>query len=153
MDVQAEGSTILVVDDDIAYCNAAAEVLEVHGYSVVQANDARQAKAALDQVTPDVILLDVMMPEIDGLTLLRELASTPRFLGIPLVIVSAKVQPADIGQAWMSGADAYLTKPYTVDELLGVVQHVLQPPEETFRRGGTDRLRSVVTSIHSDTKS
>lgn len=153
MNKGSQRGTVLVVDDEVAYCNAAADVLEADGYRVIQANDARQAKAALDRETPDAILLDVMMPEVDGLTLLRELASMPRFLGIPLVIVSAKVQPADIGKAWISGADAYLTKPYTADELLAVVCHVLQPTDETFRRGGTDRLRTVLTSLSGNARS
>ncbi len=147
MDSRKSRATVLVVDDEVAYCDAVSDVLEAHGYRVVKANDARQAKAVLEVETPDAILLDVMMPEIDGLTLLRELASMPRFLGIPLVIVSAKVLPADIGNGWISGADAYLCKPYTADELVGVVQHVLKPRDDTFRRGGTDRLRTVLTSL------
>jgi CheY-like chemotaxis protein len=144
MDLEKPKATVLVVDDEVAYCDAAADVLEAHGYRVVKANDARQAKAVLEVEKPDAILLDIMMPEIDGLTLLGELASMPRFLGVPLVIVSAKVMPADIGNAWVTGADAYLCKPYTADELVGIVQHVLRPQDETFRRGGTDRLRNFL---------
>lgn len=151
MDTQAPKLTILVVDDEAAYCDAAAEMLEVFGYRALKANSVRQAKAVLEVETPNAILLDVMMPEIDGLTLLAELASNPRFLGIPLVVASAKAMPADIGTAWMAGADAYLCKPYTADELREVVQHVLAlPSNEPHRSGGTDRLRIVLKSLPPD---
>ena len=147
MNTQASKPTILVVDDEVAYCDAAAEMLEAVGYRALKANSARQAKVVLETETPNAILLDVMMPEIDGLTLLGELASNPRFLGIPLVVVSAKAMPADINNAWVAGADAYLCKPYTADELRGVVQHVLElPSSEPYRSGGTDRLRVILKS-------
>jgi CheY-like chemotaxis protein len=151
MDTQAPKSTILVVDDEVAYCDAAADMLEAFGYRALKANSAQQAKALLESETPNAILLDVMMPEIDGLTLLAELASNPRFLGIPMIVVSAKAMPADISNAWMAGADGYLCKPYTADELRGVVQHVLElPSNEPYRSGGTDRLRVILKSLPPD---
>ncbi len=154
MSTEASKKTILVVDDEVAYCDATAELLEVLGYRALKANSARQAKAVLEVETPNAILLDVMMPEIDGLTLLAELAADPRFLGVPLVMVSAKAMPADIGTAWMAGADGYLCKPYTADELREVVQHVLAVPStEHYRSGGTDRLRIILKSPPPDDKS
>jgi CheY-like chemotaxis protein len=146
--------TILVVDDEVAYCDATAEILEVLGYRALKANGAREAKVILEVERPNAILLDVMMPEIDGLTLLAELAANPRFLGIPLVMVSAKAMPADIGTAWAAGADAYLCKPYTADELREVIQHVLAiPSTEPYHSGGTDRLRIILKSPPPDSKS
>jgi DNA-binding response OmpR family regulator len=145
--------TILVVDDEKAYCDATAEVLRGHGFTVVQAYDARQAKAALGKTAPDAILLDIMMPEIDGLTLLRELAAMPSFLNTPLVVVSAKAQPSDRNEAWMAGADAYLAKPFTSHELLAVVDYVLRlTPEAPPGTAplGESRLKARMQAIFGD---
>jgi len=71
----------------------------------------------------------VMMPEVDGLTLLRQLASEPRFLAVPLVMASAKAMPTDRWTAWERGASAYLAKPFTFEEITSLVEHMLTPPE------------------------
>ena len=111
-----------------AYSAATAKILERNGFIVFKAVSAAEAVKLLDAVSPDLILLDVMMPEMDGITLLRELASNPKWLGMPLVIVSAKVSPADRSTAWMAGADAFLAKPFTSPELLDVIEYVLPDP-------------------------
>ena len=131
MSTKPIGASILVVDDEIAYCDAAAEILRAYGYSVHQAYDARVAGQVLRDVRPDVILMDIMMPEIDGLTFLREISSLPSLLGIRLVTVSGMTSPADRSHALMAGADAFLAKPYTTKQLLSVIEYVLgrRPPQ------------------------
>ncbi len=120
--------SVLVVDDEQAYSTATGKILERNGFIVFKAASAAEALKLLDAVSPDLMLLDVMMSEKDGITLVRELASNPKWLGTPLVIVSAKVAPADISTAWMAGADAFLGKPFTSQELLDVVEYVLPDP-------------------------
>ncbi len=120
--------SVLVVDDEQAYSAATAKILERNDFIVFKAASAAEAMKLLEAVSPDLMLLDVMMPEKDGITLLRELASNPKWLGTPLVIVSAKVSPADQSTAWMAGADAFLGKPFTSRELLDVVEYVLRDP-------------------------
>ena len=129
MDKIQRDATILVVDDEKAYCQAVADILGRYGFAVVQAHGVREAKTVLAAITVDAILLDVMMPEVDGLTMLGELSTVPSFLNVALVIVSAKSTPADRSEALKKGADAYLAKPYTVEELLKVLDGVLSRPD------------------------
>ena len=117
--------SVLVVDDEQAYSAATGKILERNGFIVFKVASAAEALELLDSVSPDLMLLDVMMPEKDGITLLRELAANPKWLGTPLVIVSAKVSPSDRSTAWMAGADAFLAKPFTSQELLDVIEYAM----------------------------
>ena len=117
--------SVLVVDDEQAYSAATGKILERNGYIVFKVASAAEALELLDSISPDLMLLDVMMPEKDGITLLRELAANPKWLGTPLVIVSAKVSPSDRSTAWMAGADAFLAKPFTSQELLDVIEYAM----------------------------
>lgn len=116
--------TILVVDDDEAYCRATAEMLRHNGFPVCQARSAGEALALLESIIPDLMLVDIMMPGIDGLSLMRTLAPNPGFLHTPLVVVSAKAQPKDRWDAWIAGAEGYITKPFTNSELLELINHI-----------------------------
>lgn len=124
---QTKSTTILLVDDEKAYREAVTEVLHSRGYTVVQAGSAAEAVRVLEAVTPDLIMLDVMMPEIDGMTLLRQLASNPRFLSVPIIMASAKAQHSDRWAAWERGATAYLAKPFTYEEITTLVDRLLEP--------------------------
>lgn len=129
MKTPLKSTTVLLVDDEQAYRQAVSDVLHSQGYTVVQAASAAEALRVLEVVTPELIVLDVMMPEVDGLTLLRQLASDPRFVSIPIVMASAKAQPADRWSAWERGASAYLAKPFTFDEVTSLVEHLLSPAD------------------------
>jgi DNA-binding response OmpR family regulator len=129
METKSQATTILVVDDERAYLQAVADVLHSRGYGVLKAGSAAEALEVLDVVTPELILLDVMMPEVDGLTLLRQLSDDPRFLGVPIVMATAKTMPADRWSAWERGASAYLPKPFTYQEVTSLVEYLLVPPE------------------------
>ena len=128
MNTSQHPATILVVDDERAYRDAIADVLRSRGHTVLKAESATEARKVLDLTTPELIMLDVMMPEVDGLTLLRQLASEPRFLAVPLVMASAKAMPTDRWTAWERGASAYLAKPFTFEEVTSLVEHLLVPP-------------------------
>jgi len=132
MDTKTQVTTILVVDDERPYRQAVADVLGSRGYTVLQAASAADALSVLELVTPELIMLDVMMPEVDGLTLLQQLAAQPRFLGVPMVMASAKAMPSDRWSAWERGASAYLAKPFTFEEITSLVEHLLAPMEEGF---------------------
>lgn len=127
MKTEQKPTTILLVDDERAYRRAVSDVLCSQGYTVVQAGSAAEALQVLNVVTPELIMLDVMMPEVDGLTLLRQLSDEPRFLSVPIVMASAKAQAADRWSAWERGASAYLAKPFTFNEVTSLVEYLLTP--------------------------
>jgi len=144
METKSQTTTILVVDDERAYRQAVADVLHSRGYTVLLAGSAAEALKLLELVTPELIMLDVMMPEVDGMTLLRQLSAQPRFLGVPIVMATAKTMPADRWSAWERGASAFLAKPYTFEEVTSLVEYMLAPSEsDTAPVELVDRLAAV----------
>ena len=123
---------ILIVDDEKEYAKATSKALEHGGYPAYVAHGAVEAMSLLREITPRVILIDVMMPEVDGLTLLRHIGSKPEFLHTRLVVVSANGLAKNRAAAWLAGADAFLGKPYSYDQLHEIIEHVLgesSPPD------------------------
>lgn len=129
MKTERKATTVLLVDDEGAYRRAVSDVLNSQGYTVLEAGSAAEALQVLSIVTPELIMLDVMMPEVDGLTLLRQLSVEPRFLSVPIVMASAKAQATDRWSAWERGASAYLAKPFTFDEVTALVDYLLAPAD------------------------
>jgi CheY-like chemotaxis protein len=119
---------ILVVDDEHAFCDVVAEILTSCGCKVIKAYDAGQGLNYLRHQTPDLILLDVMMPGIDGISFVRELRAEPDYRTLPIIVSSAKFQEDDRALASNAGADAYLTKPYSAHQLLEIVSRFLPQP-------------------------
>lgn len=144
METKSQATTILVVDDERAYRQAVADILRSQGYTVLLAASAAEALEVLQLLTPELIMLDVMMPEVDGLTLLRQLSAQPRFLGVPIVMATAKTMPADQWSAWERGASAFLAKPFTFEEVTSLVEYMLAPSEpDSAPVELVDRLASV----------
>lgn len=112
---------ILIIDDEQDYCDVVGEFLESRGLEVHTANDAGDALFRLKNAKPDLILIDVMMPQIDGLTLIGRLRGEPNWKRIPIVVVSAKAHEEDQQAAIAAGADDFLPKPFTGQELQEIV--------------------------------
>ncbi len=112
---------ILLIDDEKAYAKVIKEALEKIGVRVHLAHDAMEALNLYTEIHPDLILLDVMMPEVDGLSLLRWLREHSEQDGVPIHIVSAKAQQTDRDAAMKAGANGFLAKPFTVEELRAVI--------------------------------
>ncbi|MGB2985208.1 MAG: response regulator [Phycisphaerae bacterium] len=110
-------ATVLIVDDEAASRTLCQTCLEGKGYQVRQASDGRGALAKIAEEPPDVIIMDVMMPEMDGLECTRRLRMNPDTRDIPVIMVSACADRADIVAGLEAGADEYLTKPIRTDEL------------------------------------
>lgn len=108
---------VLVVDDEVAFGNVMREVLLSFGMNVRVAIRAEQALEEMRRERPDLLLVDVMMPEVDGLSLIRTVQKEPDWLGIPILVISARTGQADQHEALFAGADAFLAKPFTADEL------------------------------------
>lgn len=108
---------ILLIDDEKAYAEVIKEALVPMGVEVHIACNAMEAMLIMQETTPDLILLDVMMPEVDGLTLLRWLRENSDGKRMPIHIVSAKAQPEDRDAALQAGADGFMAKPFTMQDL------------------------------------
>ncbi|MGW3675097.1 ATP-binding response regulator, partial [Streptomyces sp. NPDC005166] len=119
---------ILIVDDDIRNVFALTHVLGRVGISVKYAENGREGLEVLDQ-TPDVslVLMDIMMPEMDGYEMIAAIRRTPRFADLPIIALTAKAMPGDREKAIESGADDYVPKPVDVDRLLSVICRLLDP--------------------------
>lgn len=117
---------ILVVDDDLQTVKLISLVLQRKGYRVIPATSAVQALAKAETEQPDLIISDVMMPDMDGFEMCRRLRSNPRTSAIPILMFTAKTAVADKIAGFQAGADDYLTKPVHPAELLSRVEALLQ---------------------------
>lgn len=116
---------ILVVDDDKLVPRLSKAALEREGYEVLVASDGIEALTSLERERPDLILLDIAMPNMDGFETLRRLKSTPATVAIRIVIVTARDSDDDITRAWQAGADGYLIKPFAPADLTGMARTAL----------------------------
>ena len=118
-------SAILVVDDDPTFCAIMAEILRMYSAQVYTASSAKEAMAILENVTPDLILTDVMMPEVDGLTFVRRIRSGGSLAKVRIIIVSARVSRLERAAALQAGADQFLAKPFSIIDLRAAVGQLL----------------------------
>lgn len=116
---------VLVVDDDDSYCTIIRELLIRNGYCVLVACNVTEALEMMQRDRPDLILTDIMMPEVDGLTFIRRLRSTPNHSGIPTIVVSALVMARERAAAAQAGADAFVAKPFSINQLRATIEAVM----------------------------
>ena len=121
---------ILAVDDEKHIVRLVEINLKKAGYEVTTASNGREALEAVALSTPDLIVMDVMMPEMDGFAALKKLKENSATSNIPVIMLTAKAQDADVFKGWQSGADLYLTKPFNPAELLTFVQRILSSKDE-----------------------
>ena len=119
----AKKTTILTADDDPQLLRLVMRNLQLEGYDVLVASDGKQALELIEAHQPDLVLLDVMMPKMDGFTVCQRVRE---FSSVPVIIVTARGQDQDKVRGLDIGADDYLTKPFSVDELLARVRAVLR---------------------------
>lgn len=117
--------TVLIVEDEEDAAELFAEMMRVSGFRVLKTSNSAPAIGMMSSETPDVIILDIMMPEISGLDILRQMRRDPQLAGIPVVVVSARSMPADIKDGMEAGASTYLTKPVGFLELREAVERAL----------------------------
>ena len=113
---------VLVVDDSMAAVRMMQGILEQGGYPSVGLSDPRKIEETITSEHPAVIQLDVVMPERNGFQACRELKGNFAFVGIPVILVSSRNTTSDKFWGQQQGADAYLTKPFTPEELLETVR-------------------------------
>ncbi len=120
---------ILIVDDDIDTLQLVGKMLERHGFEIIAANDGEKALELAPKEKPDLILLDIMMPGLDGFEVTRRLRSMTSTAFTPIIMFTAKAQVDDKVKGFEAGADDYLTKPTHPAELLARVRTVLMRPK------------------------
>ncbi|MGV9990637.1 HAMP domain-containing protein [Streptomyces sp. NPDC003374] len=123
LDVRFGGEKVLIVDDDIRNVFALTSVLEQHGLSVLYAENGREGIEVLEQHDDvAVVLMDIMMPEMDGYATTTAIRRMPQFAGLPIIALTAKAMKGDREKAIESGASDYVTKPVDPDHLLAVME-------------------------------
>jgi DNA-binding response OmpR family regulator len=115
---------VLVVDDDAGLRELVTLVLESHGIGTRTCLDGASALDVARETRPDLVVLDVMLPETDGIAVLQQLKADPVTAHIPVVLLTALGDDADVWRGWEAGADYYLTKPFEVEELLHYVRYL-----------------------------
>jgi len=125
MDMTAGKKTVIVVEDEQEAAEMFAEMMRVNGFQVLQATGSKLAMSMIDDCLPAVVILDIMMPDLSGLEVLRHIQQKPVLAGIPVIVVSAKSLPVDIKTGLEAGASIYLTKPVDYLDLKRAVDKVL----------------------------
>ena len=121
----AEKKLVLAVDDDASVCDLYETGLPALGYEVICASSAGRAKEALKKRKPDVILMDIMMSDQDGISLTRDIRSDPATSDVPVIIVSGLSDAATLNDALLFGAVDYLVKPLDIDVLKAKLEHAV----------------------------
>jgi two-component system sensor histidine kinase/response regulator len=117
---------ILLVEDDLALLNGMCDTLEMVGYRTVSATNGQEALTALAEVRPDLIISDIMMPEMDGYDFHQAVSSDSEMATIPFIFLTAKSDQADVRKGLRDGVDAYLIKPFDLEDLLIHVENKLR---------------------------
>lgn len=116
---------ILVADDDPVIIKLLEVNLEMEGYEVVTAEDGQDAVEKAKATRPDLIILDIMMPRMDGWAARNELNAIPELSETPVIFLSARAQQADVRKGYEAGVIEYITKPFDPTDLLRVIEQVL----------------------------
>jgi DNA-binding NarL/FixJ family response regulator len=116
---------ILLVDDEPGLREAVQAYLEDSGFLVRAASNAREAWQLLEQITPDLVISDVMMPQVSGFEFLKQMRTDQRFVSLPVVFLTAKGMTSDRIAGYQAGCDGYLSKPFDPDELVAIVENLL----------------------------
>ena len=116
---------ILLVDDEPGLREAVQAYLEDSGFAVQVASNARDAWQLLEQTTPDLVISDIMMPQVSGYEFLKQMRGYVRFLNLPVVFLTAKGMTKDRIEGYNAGCDAYLSKPFDPDELVAIAENLI----------------------------
>ncbi len=129
---------VFVIEDDQALLNIELKMLEGSGYRVRGFPDARSLQNALDEETPDLILLDLALPDRDGMDVCRDLRGNPAYQNIPIIMVTGRKDDGDIVKGLDLGADDYICKPFDANELLARVRAMLRRSGRSTLPGSLD---------------
>lgn len=144
---------VLLIEDDSILRENTAELLELSEFEVITASNGKKGVNIAKQVLPDVIICDIMMPELDGYDVLQQLGEDPSTKHIPFIFLSAKTERKDIRKGMNLGADDYLTKPFEESELISAIESRLARAEilkeiDNFESGKGNQFNYGIRTIH-----
>ena len=123
--LQMEQKTVFIIEDEEDAAELFAEMMRVNGFRVVKSYSSKPAFELIRKETPDLVILDVMMPDISGLEVMKYIRKEPGLENIPVIVVSAKSMPSDIKTGLDAGASMYLTKPVGFLDLKQAVEKLV----------------------------
>jgi DNA-binding response OmpR family regulator len=142
---------VLLIEDDVAVRENTAELIELSGYEVITAPNGKMGVSTAKNILPDIIICDIMMPELDGYGVIKELSNEPTTKYIPFVFLSAKTEHKDIRKGMDLGADDYLTKPFEENDLMSAIESRLAKAailkEEREQKSVSEEV-STLRSLH-----
>ncbi|MCD6063307.1 MAG: transcriptional regulator [Flavipsychrobacter sp.] len=139
---------ILLIEDNTEIRENMAEILELSGYEAITAPDGRKGVSLALETKPDIIVCDIMMPELDGYGVIHMLQKNPSTQNIPFIFLTAKAERAEIRKGMELGADDYLTKPFNGTELLNAIESRLKK-SEALKQQLSPGLEGLNTLIHA----
>ena len=135
---------ILIIEDEEPIRLSLAEILQIKGYTTSQAEHGAAGIKLAREVNPDLVLCDIMMPEMDGYTTIRRFTEDPKLLSIPFMFLTAKAEKEDFDKGMGLGADDYITKPFQAETLINRVKTRLQKTKKIQSiGGGTEGLKTL----------
>ncbi len=137
---------ILAVDDEKNIAKLVQTVLERAGFQVVTAYDGKEALQKIASEHPDLVILDVMMPYMDGFEVLQTMRRNAGTRDIPVIMLTAKSADQDVFRGWQSGVDLYLTKPFNPNELVSFVKRIFKT--DGSATGGGSKKSSGINRVY-----
>ena len=119
--------SIVIIEDEPFIIEALTFLLEREGFSVQSISDGAKALSFIQNNTPDLVILDIMLPNVSGMKILEDIRATPGFAGLPILMLTAKGQKKDRRAAEDAGASLFMTKPFSNTELVASVREMLTP--------------------------
>src|SRR5690606_6798185 len=138
--------TVLLIEDNQDIRENMAEILDLSGYKTITAPDGKQGVAAALDSNPDIIVCDIMMPELDGYGVIHMLQKNPITQNIPFIFLTAKAERTEIRKGMELGADDYITKPFNGTELLNAIESRLRK-NELLKKEVSHDLKGLNTII------
>ena len=117
--------TILIVEDEEDHLEIVKLILEQHNYNLISARDGKEGVDSTLKFLPDLLILDVMLPEMNGYEVCKAIRNNPKTKAIPVIMLSIRSNPEDIEAAYKVGANKYMTKPFNLEELVKEVKRYL----------------------------
>lgn len=130
---------ILVVDDETDIRRMLQWGLTEQGYQVITASDGREALEQIALGRPDLVVLDVMLPGIDGYTVLQKVRAHPATAALPIIMLTALDKGSDVTKGWKTGADLYFVKPFAPEELMEAIKRLFEGDVAAFPSAPAER--------------